>query len=299
MDLHQLKVFVSVYKNRSFSKASEEIYLTQPTISDHIKSLEEELNCKLFDRLGRVTLPTPDADNLYPHVVDLLEKADNLKEIIQKGRNEVEGDIMIGASTIPGTYLLPQIMLSFKTTHPKVNFNVIIGDSSGIQEMVKKQDIYIGLIGAKMNSDRIVYEPFTHDELVLVAAKDYPVADSISKDDIRSLPLIIRESGSGTRKETEDFLSKLKIKISDLNIVMTLGSTEAVKEAVKAGLGCAVLSSFATSECLQFGVLKTINIEGLQMRRNFYIITHKKRELPKRYDLMRQHILKTFKDKQS
>lgn len=294
MDLHHLKIFVSVFKNRSFSKASEEINLTQPTISDHIKALEEELGCKLFDRLGRTTLPTSDAEQIYPYVVDLLEKANSLKEILLMSKSHIEGDISIGASTIPGTYILPEVMLSFKNIYPRVNFNVIISDSAGVQQMVKRQEIYIGLTGSKMNSDKILYEPFANDDLVLVASSSFPISDEITQHELKNLPFIIRETGSGTRKETEDIFKELKIKISDFNIVMTLGSTEAVKEAVKAGLGCAILSSFAVKEYVQFKILKVIKIKGLDMKRNFFIVSHKRRLLPKRYDLFRHHILKTF-----
>ncbi|MFQ3573828.1 MAG: selenium metabolism-associated LysR family transcriptional regulator [Thermodesulfovibrionales bacterium] len=294
MDLHHLRIFASVFKNRSFSKASKEINLTQPTISDHIKALEEELNCRLFDRLGRTNLPTPEAEHLYPYVIDLLEKADNLKEILLKSKNNIEGDIMIGASTIPGTYILPDIILSFKKLYPKINFDVTISDSAGVQEMVKNQEIYIGLVGSKMNSEKILYEPFTDDELVLVAAKDFPISETISHSELTNIPFIVRETGSGTRRETEEIFKNLKIKPSDLNVVMTLGSTEAVKEAVKAGLGCAILSYYAVNDYVRFNILKPIKIKGLSMRRKFYILSHKKRVLPNRYELLRQHILNNF-----
>src|SRR3989304_7874486 len=105
MDVHQLKVFASVFKNRSFSRASEELHLTQPTISDHIKALEEELECKLFDRLGRTIIPTKEAGVLYRHSLELLEKAETLKEAVGEIKKDLTGRIVVGASTIPGVYL--------------------------------------------------------------------------------------------------------------------------------------------------------------------------------------------------
>ncbi len=122
MDIHQLKIFVSVYKNKSFSRASEQLYLTQPTISDHIKALEEEFGCKLFDRLGRTILPTREADALYGHAVEIIEKADAVKEIIGHFKKEPAGELIIGASTIPGTYLLPSVMAAFQKKYPSISF---------------------------------------------------------------------------------------------------------------------------------------------------------------------------------
>ncbi|HIJ59212.1 MAG TPA: LysR family transcriptional regulator, partial [Nitrospirae bacterium] len=124
--MHQLNIFMTVYKNKSFSKASEVVNLTQPTVSDHIKALEEELNCKLFDRLGRTIVPTTEADKIYPLVIDLLERAENIKETVALSKSNVDGEIVIGASNIPGIYLLPSFIMSFKKIYMNVDFSVKI-----------------------------------------------------------------------------------------------------------------------------------------------------------------------------
>ncbi len=113
MDLHHLKIFLSVFKNRSFSKASRELNLTQPTISDHIQTLENELKCRLFDRLGRTILPTKEAEVLNPYAAEVIEKAEALKEVVGNLKKEIAGELMIGASNIPGTYLIPSLLASF------------------------------------------------------------------------------------------------------------------------------------------------------------------------------------------
>jgi DNA-binding transcriptional LysR family regulator len=113
MDLHHLKIFVSVFKNRSFSKASQDLSLTQPTVSDHIQTLERELKCKLFDRLGRTILPTKEAEILSLYAAEVIDKAEALKEALGILRKEVEGELVLGASTIPGTYLIPPSSLPF------------------------------------------------------------------------------------------------------------------------------------------------------------------------------------------
>src|SRR5512143_3620760 len=113
MDIHHLRVFTTVFRNRSFSKASEELHLTQPTVSDHVKALEDELHCRLFDRLGRSIIPTKEADLLYSHSAELIEKADALKELIGQSKNTITGELNVGASTIPGTYVIPRIIADF------------------------------------------------------------------------------------------------------------------------------------------------------------------------------------------
>ena len=126
MDIHQLRIFASVYKNRSFSKASKENHISQPTISEHIKNLENDLNCKLFDRLGRSIVPTKEAEILYPRALHIIENLEELKYDISRAGGSVKGQLLIGASTIPGTYILPVIASNFKKTYPDVSFEIII-----------------------------------------------------------------------------------------------------------------------------------------------------------------------------
>ncbi len=292
MDLHQLKIFASVYRNRSFSRASEEIYLSQPTVSDHIKALEEELGCSLFDRLGRSIMPTAEADIIYPKAIDLLERAREIKELVLQTSEGARGDIKIGASTIPGTYLLPRLIATFKAQYPEVRFDVTVSDSTAIYAKVCSLEIHMGLVGAMIEDEALSYEPFFDDELVLVCPNNGSYPDEISPSNLKTIPFVLREAGSGTRKEMEGIFRRAKIGISDLNVISTFGSTEAVKEAVKSGIGCSVLSSLAVKDELGYGLMRKIHIKGLKMNRKFYIVFHKRRTLPKRYELFRDHILR-------
>lgn len=113
MDVHQLKIFISVFKNKSFSKAAKEIFLTQPTVSEHIKILEEDLGCKLFDRVGKTVIPTKEAEILYGYAIDVVNKLENLKDIVQRMKSKPAGHLLVGASSIPGTYILPKLISSF------------------------------------------------------------------------------------------------------------------------------------------------------------------------------------------
>ena len=124
MDIHHLRIFLSVFRNRSFSKASTELRLSQPTVSDHIKSLEDYLECTLFERLAKKIIPTGEAEVLYNYAIEVTEKADGIRHAIGQFKKEVAGELIIGASSIPGTYLLPSLMASFKKQYPAISFQI-------------------------------------------------------------------------------------------------------------------------------------------------------------------------------
>lgn len=286
MDIHHLKIFISVFKNRSFSMASEHVYLSQPTISEHIKNLEQELDCKLFDRMGRTIIPTKEAEVLYPHAMQILEEMERLKEDISTVRGDVKGELIIGASTIPGTYILPVMASEFKRQNPEVSFQIKIEDSGKITDMVLNHELILGVVGAMMESEKLNYFPFVEDELILAASEGVINKDVIGIKEILKIPFVMREEGSGTRKIMENFLEKRGINARKLNIIAVLGSTDSVKQALKAGLGASILSRNAIQDELKTGLskLKEFTIRGLKMTRYFYLITHKKRTLSNPYN---------------
>jgi DNA-binding transcriptional LysR family regulator len=292
MDIHQLKIFTSVYKNKSFTRASEELHISQPTISEHIKNLEADLGVRLFDRLGRSILPTREAEILYPKALQLLEDLENIQDEVSATGSGVKGRILFGASTIPGAYILPPIAYTFKQQFPDTSFEILIEDSKKITEMVLNHDLLCGLVGAKMESDKLNYTSLIEDELVLVAGGDITGKRTIKPSELHTLPILMREIGSGTRQTFENYLARKKISLVDLKIVATLGSTSAVKQAVKAGLGASILSRIAVQEELANGSLVEIHIKGLQMKRKFYLVHLKKRSLPAQYLAFCQHMKK-------
>jgi DNA-binding transcriptional LysR family regulator len=296
MDIHQLRVFSSVFKNKSFSKASDELHLTQPTISNHIKTLEDELDCKLFDRMGRTIIPTKEAEVLYRHSLELIEKAETLKEAVGEIKKDLTGKIVIGASTIPGVYLMPRIMSEFLKQYPSVSFQILISDSKGIVDSISRHELLIGLVGAELSNDQIHYIPFIEDELIAVSSPSMTHHNAITLKEAFTLPVVLREEGSGTRRETEKFMESKGISLDTIQIAGIFGSTDAVKQAVKAGLGIAIVSKFSVIDELEYNILKEIKLTDVQMRRKFYIVTHKKRTLPRSYDTFLKHILAESKN---
>lgn len=283
MDIHHLKIFTSVYSKQSFTKASEQLNITQPTISEHIRNLEKELDCRLFDRLGRSIMPTREAETLYPRALRILEQLQKLKEDFAAAGGEVKGELIIGASSIPGTYILPTMALNFKNKHPKISFEIRIDDSARITEMVLKHELFCGLVGAVMEPKKLTSHPLVEDELILISGRDTDPAILKKKKEIYLLPFLLRELGSGTRKTMENCFAGAGIEADRLNIVAVFGSTASIIEALKAGLGVSIVSRLAVQEELSSGRLKEIKVPGLEMKRKFYLIHHKKRTLPNHY----------------
>lgn len=283
MELHHLKIFAAVYKQRSFTKASERLHISQPTISEHIKNLEQELDCRLFDRLGRTIVPTRKAEWLYPKVVKIMEDLVQLRAELAGAGEEIGGELVIGASTIPGVYLLPRLAGQFKQRYPRVSFEVRNEDSRKISEMVCDHELLCGVVGAKMESRQLQYQPLLEDELVLVGSPELLSAPAITPNQLYELPLLSREQGSGTRQCVEGFLREAGVDLGRLPKVATLGSSTAVKEAAKAKLGVAILSKLAVQEEILSGALREVAISGLTMRRSFYLIALRKRTLPPTY----------------
>jgi DNA-binding transcriptional LysR family regulator len=292
MDIHHLKIFVSVYKNKSFTKASEELHISQPTISEHIKNLENSLDCRLFDRLGRSIMPTAEADVLYPKALQLLDDLDQIKQEVSAASIGIKGKLAIGASTIPGTYILPRAAYSFKKQYPEVGFEILIEDSGKIISLVLQHELLCGIVGARITSDKLLYEPLIEDELVLVATKKVLAQKTVTLAKLTTIPFLQRETGSGTRQAFENFLKKNNISSSALNVVATLGSTSAVKQAVKENLGASVISRIAVQEELDNNILQEIPIRNLKMKRKFYLVRQKKRTLPPQYLAFCKHLKK-------
>lgn len=293
MDLHHLKIFVSVFKHKSFTRASEKLHISQPTISEHIKNLENSLGCRLFDRLGRSIIPTAEAEVLYPRALQLLDELVRIREEITATGIGIRGKLVIGASTIPGVYLLPRMASSFKEQHPDVAYEILIEDSARITSMVLQHEILCGIVGARMASEKLAYTPLLEDELVLVAPRKILNRKTITLEELVTVPFIQREKGSGTRQTFENFLDKNNLSPDAFNMVATLGSTSSVKQAVKTGLGASVISRIAVQEEINSGQLREIRIKNLKMKRKFHLVQQKKRTLPPQYIAFCTHLKKS------
>jgi len=274
MDLHQIEIFCSIVKYRSFSRAAEALFLTQPTVSGHMKNLEAELGVKLLDRLGKRALPTEAGDILYRHGTRLLEERDRAKQEIEKLTGRISGVLSIGGSTIPGAYLLPPLIASFKKKNPGISVQMSIDDTAKITEAVLAGSLCIGVVGARLSEPQLEVHPFETDELVIAVPRRHRWAGkrAISADELKGEPFILREQGSGTRRIMEDRFENAGLSTADLNISAVVGSSDAVRQAVKAGLGISILSSRALKDDIEAGRLAAVRLSGIRMERHFSVI---------------------------
>ncbi|MCP3890859.1 MAG: hypothetical protein GY702_18595 [Desulfobulbaceae bacterium] len=198
--------------------------------------------------------------------------------------------MVIGASTIPGTYLLPRLAAAFKQEYPEISFEIRIKDTATIVDLVANNELFVGVVGAKLQTTKVHFQAIAKDELILAAAYNNPIEASISLNQLAELPFITREQGSGTLKSTELFLIEGSFPPNKLNICATLGSSAAVKEAIKADLGLSILSKMAVEDELRNKTIKHVHIDSVEMKRKFYLVTHTKRSLPNNY----QQLIRRF-----
>lgn len=270
----RLVVFRTVAEQRSFRKAGEELYLTQPAVSLQIKALEEDLGVQLFDRTGAQISLTEAGKVLQGYAQQGSALLAQAEQEVAALSGEHAGQLELGASTTIAQYVLPRLLGEFRRAHPRVQLTLVSGNTEHIVDAVERQQIALGMIEGPARSRDVKTEPFLADELVLIVpgAHEWAERASISRSEIASIPLLMRERGSGTRREIEIALERLKVKLGSLQIVMELDSTEAIKSAVEAGLGAGFVSRWALAKDLRLGqAFKIVEIEGLRIRRDFLI----------------------------
>ncbi|HKP86794.1 MAG TPA: selenium metabolism-associated LysR family transcriptional regulator [Blastocatellia bacterium] len=275
LDLNLLEVFCSVYEEGSFSKTARKLRLSQPTISGHIKNLEDYLGTKLFDRLPRKVVPTRAGEILYRRGHAILNEKQGAIQELKKFLNRFEGSLTISASTIPGEYLMPRVIASFLKRFPAVTVELNISDSKAVSDDVLSGKAELGFAGAKREVIGAEFIHFASDELVLVAPNDgeWRAVESVSLKDLSLKPLLVREAGSGTRLIFEQRVGRAS---GEFNVAGYFGSTGAIKEAIRAGLGVSVLSNLAVKSEIESGVFKAISIKGLDpLSRDFFVVLNK------------------------
>lgn len=267
IEFQQLKTFCAVVEKRSFTKAGDVVHRTQSTISTQILALEKLYGTTLLDRSGKEITLTENGKILYENAKKIIEMVENLQNKIEESKKEIKGNIVIGASTIPGTYILPKVMSGFKEKYPEVAVLMKIANSKEIINRILEHELEIGIVGEKINDKKLEYVDLVKDRIVLVAPHSHKWVRkaNITLKDLREEKFISREDGSGTKATLEKILKTKGIK---LNINVILESTEAVKEGIKAGLGLSFLSEWAIKD----ESLKEIKINGLEINRYFYLV---------------------------
>lgn len=276
MELKYIEVFCAVVELKSFSKAAQALSLTQPTISIHIKALEEEFGARLLDRLGRAVMPTQDGEILYRYAKEIVHLKESAQQALAHVNERMSGRLRIGASTIPGEYLMPRLLAKFGAQYPEVFPTLRIGDSEDIHQKVIQGEVDLGIIGAVVKDKNIISREFLDDELVLVGPADYAFS-ALGREELKKAPLIVRETGSGSRSSLSEQLGKAGISLESLRVVAEIGSSQALIQCIKSGMGLAFISRLCVVEEIRRGELKAIKVKGISIARRFHIITHRLR----------------------
>ncbi len=267
---------MKIVELKSFTKAGEELHLTQPTVSKQMVDLEAAFDVRFIDRTKRGLALTRAGEILLRYAKDFLALRDETLNAIAAFKGLRRGNIRMGASNIPGVYVLPPILKAFRERYEGIQLQLAISDTGEVSDRVEEGDLDIGFVGAKDETRKLVYQAFLDDLIVFVAPPDY--ADSVGIEEIKRYPLLVREAGSGTRKCFDVALRKKGITPADMQIVAELGDTQAIKEAVKQGMGVAYLSLRAITEELKNRTLKVLNIDGIPgVKRSFYTVLKKGR----------------------
>lgn len=284
MEFKQLEAFVAVVDYGSFSEAARRLYLTQPTISAHIRSLEDELHMKLIIRTTKKTTVTAKGYQLYDSAVRMLDIRNNLLENFTGAHKHM---IDLAASTIPSSYLLPELLAAFGKAHPDVYFHSVQSDSAEAISRVLDGTVDLALVGQNTRDESCVFLPFCYDELVLAT----PVTDRylslyshlpdepVSFRDFAKDPIIIREKGSGTKKEMDLFLEKNGIIPGNLNVVARMNDLESIKKSIVNGLGISILSSRSVTDLQKTKQILVFPLGEPTHKRSFYIVYSKNRIL--------------------
>lgn len=280
MNLMWLQTFNVVVEEKSLTKAARALHLTQPAVSKQLRSLERYYGVSLLHRTTREVRLTEAGRVVYQYGQKTLEIIKKSRDDVQVLVNVIQGELLLGASTIPGEYILPRFLGLFQQLYPEVKVKMEISDSKEVARKVLEGEIKLGIIGAFIQNQSLQQELFCKDELVVVVPREHKFArrKTITLEEFLSEPLVARERGSGTRMVMENKFVAHGISLTALKIKLELGSTEAVLNAVAAGLGISLVSRLAVQSHTQAGKVAYLRIAGFPLERGLYFIIKKNRE---------------------
>ena len=273
MDQH-LNVFVTVADKQNFTKAAEELHMTQPAVSQYIRTFEENIGVRLLERTNKYVRLNKAGEIVYHHAKEIVGLYTRMQNLVDDLTSKVSGSLSIGASYTFGEYVLPQVIANMQETHAEIKLNVMIGNTAEIANSVMHHQLDIGIVeGHFKNEAQLQTEEIAEDFMVIVASPNHPLANrrvEITTNDLENQTWILREAGSGTREAAEKVFEHLTISPSSM---MHIGSTQAIKGAVEAGLGISLLSQWAIQKELHNNDIQILDVKDLPYIRQFSIVT--------------------------
>lgn len=279
MDLRRLEIFAKVAELGSFSRAAEALFLTQPTVSEHVRALEDELGVQLLDRLGRGATPTRAGELLLGYARRMLALSREAHQALERFQGRMSGELVVGGSTIPGEYVLPALIGQFKAKYPDISISLLIGSTRQVCDWLEEGRVEVGIVGARPPARTLAARELMPDELVVVVPASHPWATrrTTTLAELQKEPMVVRERGSGSREAFEHALEEAGVPLANLRLVGEMGSTQAVKQAVRAGVGIALLSKRAVEDECRAGLLACVKVKDLRVSRAFYLVTNRDR----------------------
>ena len=278
MDVRDLQVFLSVAKHLNFTRAGEEVHLSQPSVSVRMRQLERDLGSKLFEQLGKKVALTEAGQLLVPYATRVIAAMSDARHAIDELQGLERGLLRIGASTTPGMYLIPRTLANFKRHYPKIEVHLAVKDTRQIEDGVIRNEFDFGFVGGHLAGDEVDVLPWMTDHLVLVVPSNHHLArkKSVKIADLRKEMFILREAGSAMRAVVAHHLKKADLEVET---VMEMENPESVKKAVQSGLGIAFISKFAVETELKAKSLVALGVKGLDINRELKIVYRKDKHL--------------------
>jgi DNA-binding transcriptional LysR family regulator len=280
INLHQLKIFHTVARSGSFSRAAAELQISQPSVSIQVGELERQLGADLFEQAGKSARLTEAGRVLNDYAARILMLIDEARTAMDELKGLQRGRLLLGATSTPGTYLLPALLGRFKEQYPHIQIVLRVRETRRIQEMLLQHELHLGVIGGKVTFPDLISTPWLADDLVLVVAPAhrFGALPSVRVADLAGQPFILRERGSGNRDAVDEALHRAGVHVTP---VFELEGAEMVKQAVAANLGISILSRCAVELELAADRLRVVPIEGLSIERAIWILRRRDQRLPR------------------
>lgn len=331
MDIRQLRTFVEVAKLKSFSKAAEKLFMTQPSVSNHVQAMEKEYDAILFNRLGKEVSLTEAGLILYAKALDIINIYESIKFEISNYQGVIDGHLEILSSSVPRKQLLPGVLHDFSKDYPHVSFTILDLDSDAVVQRILSGESDFGIVGSRIDKPNLEYEKLLEDSLVLITPNsfreeldkkntsskntnrridsimsqegkkpntnilcDIDLLREISLSDIKDQTFIFREEGSGTREAIRKALEEIGININELKTFAYVEDTEAIKKMVSLGSGCSFISCLEV-DSLNDDKYSVFTVKELRLKRDFYLVSHKARQLSPLGEKFKEFITQVYK----
>lgn len=278
-DIHRLQVFLTAAETINFTETARRLHMTQPSVSQHIQALEQHFDVALFDRAGRYLQLTEAGERLAPLVREMVRQWVRIEETMETMKGEVAGHLLVGCSTTPGKYVLPQLLAQFHERYPRVRVSCHVSSQEHSLQMLCDGDVHCALASAPhISYGEIEFHPLITDPISLIVPTDHPWAGrgAIEPEELCEAQFIVREEGSGTRNAVREALAEAGILESDLDTLITLGNSEAIALAVQEGLGAGFVSNIVVSRLVDRRVC-VVPIRGISISRDIYFCHHIRR----------------------